>query len=397
MDITYEKIQEICNNIVVPFWNKQKSSFPVFLNEVYDEEQDKGENEKLIDKYMKKFPEGTFDKIENINIREALENKKIEKEVHGFIKQEKLAGILKNMGDELYFQFESETKRFIKKAYVFDEKLDNEQIIQSIRNYFIYVMIVDFQGEKQEASDVIVAYSLLYPYTDNVLDDVNITMEEKVHMDNFINMKLKEEYCTPHSSVEEKIGVLLERILHNYKGIQKEKVRMTLLLLLDAQHKSIGQIDNRTDMMHSDVLNLSAYKGGTSVLADYLLATDNYDDNEIIFYMKFGFILQLVDDLQDITEDENKGSRTLMTIAKSKDELEETVYRLLWYIYEVFQGVNFKNERLKKFAMRHCIGIVLISAVVNEELFSDEYIRAAEEYLPLSVQYINDMKTRFKK
>ena len=47
--------------------------------------------------------------------------------------------------------------------------------------------------------------------------------------------------------------------------------------------------------------------------------------------------------------------------------------------------------------MRHCIGIVLISAVVNEELFSDEYIRAAEEYLPLSVQYINDMKTRFKK
>ena len=37
MDITYEKIQEICNNIVVPFWNKQKSSFPVFLNEVYDE------------------------------------------------------------------------------------------------------------------------------------------------------------------------------------------------------------------------------------------------------------------------------------------------------------------------------------------------------------------------
>lgn len=397
MDITYEKIQEICNNIVVPFWNKQKSSFPVFLNEVYDEEQDKGENEKLIDKYMKKFPEGTFDKIENINIREALENKKIEKEVHGFIKQEKLAGILKNMGDELYFQFESETKRFIKKAYVFDEKLDNEQIIQSIRNYFIYAMIVDFQGEKQEASDVIVAYSLLYPYTDNVLDDVNITMEEKVHMDNFINMKLKEEYCTPHSSVEEKIGVLLERILHNYKGIQKEKVRMTLLLLLDAQHKSIGQIDNRTDMMHSDVLNLSAYKGGTSVLADYLLATDNYDDNEIIFYMKFGFILQLVDDLQDITEDENKGSRTLMTIAKSKDELEETVYRLLWYIYEVFQGVNFKNERLKKFAMRHCIGIVLISAVVNEELFSDEYIRAAEEYLPLSVQYINDMKTRFKK
>ena len=346
MDITYEKIQEICNNIVVPFWNKQKSSFPVFLNEVYDEEQDKGENEKLIDKYMKKFPEGTFDKIENINIREALENKKIEKEVHGFIKQEKLAGILKNMGDELYFQFESETKRFIKKAYVFDEKLDNEQIIQSIRNYFIYAMIVDFQGEKQEASDVIVAYSLLYPYTDNVLDDVNITMEEKVHMDNFINMKLKEEYCTPHSSVEEKIGVLLERILHNYKGIQKEKVRMTLLLLLDAQHKSIGQIDNRTDMMHSDVLNLSAYKGGTSVLADYLLATDNYDDNEIIFYMKFGFILQLVDDLQDITEDENKGSRTLMTIAKSKDELEETVYRLLWYIYEVFQGVNFKNERL---------------------------------------------------
>ena len=397
MDITYEKIQEICNNIVVPFWNKQKSSFPVFLNEVYDEEQDKGENEKLIDKYMKKFPEGTFDKIENINIREALENKKIEKEVHGFIKQEKLAGILKNMGDELYFQFESETKRFIKKAYVFDEKLDNEQIIQSIRNYFIYAMIVDFQGEKQEASDVIVAYSLLYPYTDNVLDDVNITMEEKVHMDNFINMKLKEEYCTPHSSVEEKIGVLLERILHNYKGIQKEKVRMTLLLLLDAQHKSIGQIDNRTDMMHSDVLNRSAYKGGTSVLADYLLATDNYDDNEIIFYMKFGFILQLVDDLQDITEDENKGSRTLMTIAKSKDELEETVYRLLWYIYEVFQGVYFKNERLKKFAMRHCIGIVLISAVVNEELFSDEYIRAAEEYLPLSVQYINDMKTRFKK
>ena len=41
-------------------------------------------------------------------------------------------------------------------------------------------MIVEMQGEKQNAADPVLAYSLLYPYTDNYIDNAGIAKIPKV-------------------------------------------------------------------------------------------------------------------------------------------------------------------------------------------------------------------------
>ena len=75
----------------------------------------------------------------------------------------------------------------------------------------------------------------------------------------------------------------------------------------------IGQ--QQKSVTEEQILEISIRKGSTSVLADYLFATPDWTEYEESFYLKFGFILQLVDDLQDIEEDRKSGSHTLMTEA----------------------------------------------------------------------------------
>lgn len=85
--------------------------------------------------------------------------------------------------------------------------------------------------------------------------------------------------------------------------------------------------------------------------------------------MKFGFILQLVDDLQDIDEDRKSGSRTLMTEAEKQQKLEQCTNRLLWFTWNVIREFNPINSLLKGFVLKYCVEISLMTAAVNQQFF----------------------------
>lgn len=272
-----------------------------------------------------------------------------------------------------------------------------------MRNYFIYGMIVEMQGGEQNADDPILAYSLLYPYTDNYIDDKKISGEKKAQYNRMIGRKLKGEAVEPGNRLEEKTCRLLDMILSAYEGEAKNKVVSVLLQLLEAQSCSIGQM--KQDIEEERILEISIRKGGSSVLADYLFATEDWREQEEKFYLKFGFILQLVDDLQDIEEDEKAGSHTLMTNAAKEKRLEEQVNRLLWFIWSEINAFVPKNPRLKEFVLKNCIGISILSASAagsagggsRKVFFPEGYLKALEPYLPVSIEFIKRMKIQKKR
>ncbi len=128
------------------------------------------------------------------------------------------------------------------------------------------------------------------------------------------------------------------------------------------------------------------------MLTDYLFATEDWKEYEETFYLKFGFLLQLVDDLQDIEEDNAAGNHTLMTEADRHQCLERYVNRLLWFTWNEIRSFEPVNPALKGFVLKHCVEISLLSAAMNQQFFANSYLRALEPYLPFSLDFLQKIK-----
>lgn len=387
-------------------WEQQPESFPVFLREnpaIFPDiaSEQKEENEALMQDFSRRIQKKLRKKPEEAKMQKQWEEE-LEQEFGNFLRKERMLSLSKWMSGELLDAFTGAAKHFVDRVKSFDETLSGAQIWQALRNYFIYAMIVDMQGEVQNAGNPILAYSLLYPYTDNYIDDAWITKQEKERYNRMIASKLKEESAAPQNPLEEKTCRLLDMVLQDYKGAERKKVAWTLLQLLEAQQCSIGQ--QKAVLPEEDILEISIRKGSTSVLADYLFATADWTEYEELFYLKFGFLLQLVDDLQDIEEDRRTGSRTLMTIAyeqqakaKGQPYLEQRVNRLLWFSWNVIREFKPRNPGLKGFVLKNCVGVTLLTAAINPQFFSRQYLTALEPYLPFSLEFLKKVKKQQKK
>ncbi len=380
-------------------WEKQPEAFPVFLEkhpEIFPAVGDmqKKENEALIEEFSARMQKKAEQRPEG---KEGLKQweQEMEQELKCFLKKEKMLSLSEWINPVLFHEFEKETKHFIDRVRGFDADLNAGQIWQAMRNYFIYAMIVEMQGERQNAANPILAYSLLYPYTDNYIDDKTTTKEEKERYNRMIARKLKGEPVLAQSALEEKTCRLLDMIGDAYEGEAKKKVIGTLLQLLEAQNYSIRQ--QKAGISEDEILGISIWKGSTSVLADYLFATQDWREKEEGFYLRFGFLLQLVDDLQDMEEDKKEGSHTLMIKAAEQKRLEGQVNRLLWFIWDTVRAFEPRNPGLKGFVLKNCVEITLLSVAMSAQHFLKEYIKALAPYLPLSVEFIKKMKKQQKK
>lgn len=379
-------------------WEKQPDQFPDFLRENPNifpktESRQKKENEALVQEFTHKIQKKLRQKPERKEQQEQWEQN-LEQDFMALLAREKILNLSEWMSPELLHEFKRETKHFTDRVRAFDETLTPAQIWQALRNYFIYAMIVDMQGKEQNAGNPILAYSLLYPYTDNYIDDDQIAKPEKERYNQMIALKLKGETTIPQNVLEEKTCRLLDMILTAYENPARKEIAETLLQLLEAQNCSIGQ--QKADVTEEQILEISMWKGSTSVLADYLFATTDWTEYEKSFYLKFGFLLQLVDDLQDIEEDQKSGSHTLMTEAERRHGLEQCVNRLLWFTWNMIREFDPVNPGLKDFVLKYCVEISLLTAAMRPKFFSKKYLKALEPYLPFSLDFIKKMKKQEK-
>lgn len=382
-------------------WDRQPEKFPDFLSENPDifpktESGQKKENEALVQEYSRKMQKKLRQKPERKELQKQWEQnlaQELEQDLPKLLAREKILNLSDWMSPELLNAFKCETMHFTDRVRAFDETLTPAQIWQALRNYFIYAMIVDMQGNAQNAGDPILAYSLLYPYTDNYIDDAQITKPDKERYNQMIALQLKGESPVPQNVLESKTCRLLDMILSAYENPAKKRIAGTLLELLEAQNCSIGQ--QQTAITEEQILEISMWKGSTSVLADYLFATPQWTEYEESFYLKFGFLLQLTDDLQDIDEDRKSGSHTLMTTAASRRRLEPCVNRLLWFTWNTIREFEPVNPSLQTFVLKYCVELSLLTAAMSPQFFSGKYLKAIEPYLPFSLDFLRKSSPYF--
>lgn len=361
--LTKQHLCSLCFEKILPCWHSMPNTFPEFLQPV--SEAQKNKNEALLDEH------------------------------HELAAVDNMLHIKKHISRKLFHDFKEKTQCLTDRIKAFDENLTMEDIHQALRNYFIYAIITDLQAKPQNCRDTIFAYSLLYPYTDNFIDEAGADKLQKEAYNRLIRNTLSGEKAAVSTFYEKKTQELLLLILDSYPSADKRhEAASVLLLMLEAQELSMKQHYKlfTKKLSKEDVLHISAYKGGISVLLDYLFSIDfeksSVTESEIIFYLSFGLILQLADDLQDIKEDRKKHSQTLMSIQRRKKNLERVVNRLLHFIHSTLGSYEPPNPKLRDFMLQNCFLMILAAVAVNEKRFSKKYLKRVEAYLPFHMAYI---------
>ncbi|MCI6693482.1 MULTISPECIES: hypothetical protein [unclassified Clostridium] len=379
-------------------WWKSDRNFKLDMKKYTNEE--KKNKEKNLDKYIdliiKKINE--FPKEDN---KKENWKKEFNEIIDNYIESEKetfkLGIINKDMKDDFF----KSTKNFIKKAKEFEKNLTYKEIGQAMRNIWIVNILQVAFGEKVQLSKGAFGYSMLYPYTDNYLDNTEINNIEKNKFNNKLEKRLKGEDIKGSNSYENSVYKLVSYIEDEFERDNYTEIYKALLSIHKGQIKSLKQQDCLSIPYEEDILGISIEKGGSSVLVDGFLTKGKMNKDEISFCIFYGFSLQLADDLQDIKCDINNKHITIMSQLAPKYKLDKIANKLINFTIKFLEEEHcFKGENileLKELIKTNCIMLILVSVVLSKEFFSAEYVKVINEYLPFSIKYIENIKVKLRK
>jgi hypothetical protein len=239
------------------------------------------------------------------------------------------------------------------------------------------------------------AYSLLYPYTDNYLDTATAPEGEKKAFNRNLARRLQGHRDSVDSQFSARVSALVEMIESEYPRRLYQGVYESLLAIHRAQVKSLLQNAGEGHCTKDEILHISVEKGGTSVLADAYIAKGRLSRQEVQFAFGYGVFLQLIDDLQDVTEDLAHGHLTVFTLSARKVSLDRLANRLLAFLDGILTTASPcplpQTTILTELIRRSCRGLILESISLNPELYSNEYVETIEQYSLLRFGFIRDI------
>lgn len=293
------------------------------------------------------------------------------------------------------------TTQFVEMALRFDPDVQMEDVCQAGRNLWIINSLQLLMDLPVELTNSVFAYCMLYPYTDDYLDDKDVSRDEKLSFSNRFRLRLLGENVLAQNEREDKIFRLVSFIENDWPRDVFPKVFESLVGIHDAQTRSIGMV-NREHLSNNELMSICIDKGGTSVLADgYLLKGDLTRDEEM-FCFGFGVYLQYVDDIQDLKEDINGQVKTIFTKAVEEGCIDEYInktisfgYRLMHRYLNVFTS---SNTSVMKGLMLKSVHYLLIEAVcLNAGYMSDSCLCEYEKYAPFRFDFIREKRDKMKK
>ncbi len=202
----------------------------------------------------------------------------------------------------------------------FDPNVSTAEIMQACRNAWAACGLQALFGMRMSVTPAIFGYSMLYPYTDNYLDDANVPREQKLRFSAHFRRQLASENVPVANDHEEIVWDLVSLIESSYARAEYPEVYASLLAIHRSQEDSIRLLERGTA---DDALRVVFTKGGASVLADAYVAAGCLTDAEAGFAFDWGVLLQLGDDLQDVREDSAKGLRTVFSGAPAQFDLAD--------------------------------------------------------------------------
>ena len=276
--------------------------------------------------------------------------------------------------------------QFIKEAHAYDPSLPMTDVLQALRNVWIMNILQIIAGIPVKYTQSVFAYSLLYPYTDNYIDDKEIPFDAKSRFNTRLRSRLCGELLAPADEREARVYELISIIEKEYPRADFPGVYESMLCIQDGQIKSLSQ-QSPLRVDDAKTTAISVEKGGASVLADCFLTCGRPDKPLVRFSYGFGFLLQLIDDLQDITVDRTSGNATLFSSAADKSVLSARVRKLIVFLHTAldYEGASpspyARDVRL--LFENNCMLLIYEAVFQNHALFDRTFVRELKRYSPV--------------
>lgn len=371
-------------------WFETEATFPEFANSYTQKQKQELEHEAtdLLDRITKDHQDGDVDR-------------------------NKLKEILQQSGDEivrlcgsagLYVDkqftdgFDHATKMFMRQVKKFDPDLKPENIYQAMRNVWIANSLQELMNVKMDCSVPLFAYSMLYPYSDNVNDAAGLSADEKINMNQNFRQWLEGEMPSYQNETERKIYLLVKMIEEKFPREKFPGVFQSLLGIFNAQIKSLSQQKLHGSCNGIDILDISFEKGGTSVLADGYLIHGHLNEELEDFCFGYGAFLQFADDIQDVDDDQNNGHQTIFTQLAEHKFLDAMANKLFNYMINVVD-LHLSDpgcQRLRELILKNCFFMAQEAIGKTAQFYSPEYIKAIEQHFPFTFPYFQGVKKRLK-
>jgi hypothetical protein len=285
-------------------------------------------------------------------------------------------------------------------ARLIDPEVSMADVLQACRNAWTAGALQLLFGRELRLTPALFAYSMLYPYSDNYLDDRAIPAAAKLRFSGRFRARLAGMDVAPDGIREETIWDLVGLIETQYPREHFRGVYDALLEIHRAQQDSIVQMQ-RKGGDEFPVLRLSVKKGGASVLADAYLATGIPAPKEVSFAFNWGVLLQLSDDLQDLREDYRAGSVTVFSKALSNRESLEFLTNRTFHFSEKVLGaaenLTGGSGILKQLLTASSRSLLIRSVACVAEYYTDGYARELESYSPFRFGFLRDRERRLSK
>ena len=293
--------------------------------------------------------------------------------------------------------FPTLARALAEQARRFDPALSASDIFQASRNVWTAAGLQVLLGRPLELTPAIFAYSMLYPYTDNLLDDPQIPTEAKSAFNTRLRARLLGESPTPADHRECKVWTLVEKIERQYDRVRHPDVYRSLLAIQNAQEESVG-LRREAGLPPDQVLHGVFAKGGASVLADGYLAAGLLTQEQEDFAFGWGVLLQLADDLQDVADDLAAGTATLFSATPS-EPLDVVTNRVFEFADSVFAGLDaFRTpgvEPLKQLIRQSAAILLITAAGAAHELHTRAYIQELEQHSPFRFGFVQEHRQYF--
>ncbi|MCP4727145.1 MAG: hypothetical protein GY863_19060 [bacterium] len=293
------------------------------------------------------------------------------------------------------------TDHFINDVIGFNSRLEIKNLHQAIRNVWIMNTLQIYLNRPVVHTPSIFAYSMLYPYTDNVNDSASFNDQEKILFNNRLKNWLEGNDPDYSSEYENQVRELVKKISSDFPRDEFPDVHESILLIYNAQIKSLRQQSSNNDLSEKEILEISFEKGGTSVLADGFLVNGDLDQKQQKFCFGFGTFLQIDDDLQDVETDRKNSHKTVYSSKAGRVNLDEDANRLINYINTVLEknlgNGKPENNALKKLIRNSCNLLILDAIKKNSKYFSAGYVAEMEVYSPVGFSFYRKLEQDLKK
>jgi hypothetical protein len=375
------------------FWENSKSDFP-FITQKFNLNE-KQSREKILDQYIQSVKVVRNGKLTRKNFNEKDEQLFFENTRTFFRCGLDFTQI------QLQVMFSDEltevTRQFVRKAKRFDPTLTFHDIFQACRNMWIMNGLQIVLGLPIRQTPSMFAYSLLYPYTDNLIDNPAINSSDKLIFSNNFYLRLDGQHVEPNNSAEQTIFSLVSMIEDEYPRSDYPEVYQSLLAIHQAQTQSMYLIHSGDDLSETEILKICIAKGGASVLADGYLVAGRLSKEQEHFLFGYGAYLQLLDDIQDIDEDQSAGLKTVFS--GSNQLLDTRLNKTYWFGEQVMKSLPlFGGQQIDVFQslMRKSMDMFIIEAIAqNPDLYTRRFVEEMENHSPFSFSYIQKKKEQF--